>query len=184
MRIIESRVAMDRRNFVKLLTTGMVALSVPPIQWLAGKDQQIVAPRLLPDPPTEIGDITESILRELAGYMPGYRATFIEGRHMIGTGGFTDLFGVDIAMHGVPFYQEYRAPCAAKLAWYIKEHRPRILGALPEPSDILAGGSKSVLVTDETTGLVLRGIEYYDVRDDRIRHRFDLLCGELGKGHV
>ena len=65
-------VGLHRRSFLKLLSSGLVAISLPPVEWMPGVATAPVAIDL-----SAMGGITAEVLRLMTANMVGVRARFV-----------------------------------------------------------------------------------------------------------
>ena len=87
--------AVNRRNFLTVLSSGLVGVSLVDTQWIPTPIETTLA---IPDGPlTDIRIIAAEMVRLMAAQMPSLRAEFIPGNYELGSNnGLTTQFGVDI----------------------------------------------------------------------------------------
>lgn len=174
---------MKRRSFLTLLSSGVVALCLPDVEWVPTTPSGVLAPAAS-ETLTDIGQITVAVLREMTTRLPDLRGTFLPGSYLIGHEGMTHQWNVGLAPEGDNAGLTLKrsiVPAAAALAARVHEKELRRFGALPIPSVLYA--EDAAVATDERSGLSVRGLRQYQLgdrygMDEGWLYRFDVLGGK------
>jgi hypothetical protein len=165
---------MNRRAFVTLLSSGLVAFSLPPLEWIPGVPDTVIAPDL-----TTIDGITSALVQAMAARAPDLRGLFIPGALRIGEHGLRHQFNIAVEPYADGRIDQERCikPAAHALMQTLSERGLQRFGALP------TNGLEcdAAVAMDERSGLCVRGIRQYalvdDFRPEGWRYRFDVVAG-------
>lgn len=165
---------MNRRSFLTVLSSGLVALSLPPLEWMPGVPIDAVAAADL----TTVAGITAAMVREMAALMPDLRGTFMPGAYKLGEHGLRSQWNIaaEAEADGSVSQSFVIKPAARALMDNLREKR--IFGALPITG--LEGCAAAVAI-HERTGLCVRGVlmpNHEDVYGRKLPwYRFDVVAG-------
>lgn len=165
---------MNRRAFMTVLGSGLVALSLPPLEWVPGVQAAALSALDL----STIDGVTAAMVREMAALMPDLRGTFIAGAHHIGAHGLNHQWNLAVSGEedGSLALDTRIKPGAEALMANLRDKRT--FGALPT---LGLGDCDAAVATDERTGLCVRGIRRFALGDDFLpkgwNYRFDVVAG-------
>lgn len=173
---------MNRRSFLTVLSSGLVALSVPPIEWVAGVDARVlpesfVAPTLAY---TDVGAATTAVLREMVDrrlMQSKWPAQFMAYARHVGDGGLTEQLHcmVDTGIDDEIGFERAIVPIAAALHQQTKSYTR--FGALPTESY----DCDAAVAIDTRYGLAVRGIKMWSAGDSFLPEgwnwRFGVVAG-------
>jgi hypothetical protein len=165
---------MNRRLFLQRFASGLIGASLVDVQWVPTA-QTIALPTINPAKLTTIDEITAEMVRLMAAEWHKPRATALHDRaYRLGERGLTTQFGIDMrfgpdeAVHA----EAHLLQVAARLTTYAKDLNVTAFAALPVPHDL----KEVAVASDERTGLVVRGIRWFDIYEEpQYRIRFDML---------